>query len=74
MFPQLDIFKLEKDGSVVWKEAAENLEVANSSIELFATSSPGNYMIFSQVTGCKTIVTLGTLETFDRNAGTSSGP
>jgi hypothetical protein len=53
MLPQLDIFKLDKDGSVVWKEAAENLEVANSSVKLLATSSPGSYMLFSQATATK---------------------
>jgi hypothetical protein len=63
MLPQLDIFKLDKDGSVVWREAAENLEVANSSVKLLATSSPGNYMIFNQATGHKTIVMLDSSET-----------
>jgi hypothetical protein len=67
MIPQLDIFKLEKDGSVVWKEAVENLEVANSSVKVLSTSSPGNYMIFSQATGYRTIVTLDASETLDGN-------
>jgi hypothetical protein len=54
----LDIFKLENDGSVVWKGTAENLEVAKLSVKGMAESSPGDYLIFSPATGDKTVIKL----------------
>jgi hypothetical protein len=54
----LDIFKLENDGSVVWKGTAENLEVAKLSVKVMAESSPGDYLIFSPATGDKTVIKL----------------
>jgi hypothetical protein len=54
----LDIFRLEKDGAVVWKGTAENLEVAKLSVKVLANTSPGDYMIFSRATGDKTVLTL----------------
>jgi hypothetical protein len=52
----LDIFKMEKDGTYLWKGAAENFELAKSTVERLATSSPGEYMIFSQTTGKRIVV------------------
>jgi hypothetical protein len=54
----LDIFKMQKDGTYMWKGAAENLELATSKIEQLATTSPGEYMIFSQTTGQKKVIPL----------------
>jgi hypothetical protein len=54
----LDIFKLENDGSVVWKGTAETLEVAKVSVKKLAEASPGDYLIFSPATGEKTVVML----------------
>jgi hypothetical protein len=54
----LDIFKLENDGSVVWKGTAENLEVAKLSVKMMAESSPGDYLIFSPITGDRTVIKL----------------
>ncbi|HEV3235410.1 MAG TPA: hypothetical protein VGZ25_00380, partial [Gemmataceae bacterium] len=54
----LDIFKFEKDGSIVWKGTAENLEVAKLSVKMLAETSPGDYLIFSPATGEKTVVQL----------------
>jgi hypothetical protein len=42
----LDIFKMQEDGSYVWKAAAETFEVATSKIEQLASIAPGDYMIF----------------------------
>jgi hypothetical protein len=52
----LDVFKMQK--TYVWKAAAPTFEVATSKIEKLATTSPGEYMIFSQTTGKKTVVPL----------------
>jgi len=37
----LDIFKLENDGSIVWKGTAETLEIAKLSVKMLAKTSPG---------------------------------
>jgi hypothetical protein len=58
MLETLDIFKMQEDGKYVWKAAAETFEVATSKIEKLATTSPGEYMIFSQTTGKKTVIPL----------------
>jgi hypothetical protein len=55
MLAPLDIFKMQ-DGTYVWKAAAESFELAKSKAEELG---PGNYMIFSQTTSNKTILTLG---------------
>jgi hypothetical protein len=57
MFAPLDIFKME-NGTYVWKAAAESFELAKLKVEQLATNAPGEYMIFSQTTGNKTLVKL----------------
>jgi outer membrane protein assembly factor BamB len=54
----LDIFKMQKDGTYVWKAAATTFEIATSKIEKLASIAPGDYMIFSQTTGKKTVIPL----------------
>ena len=56
MLPPLDIFFKMEDGEYVWKAPAESLEDAKAKIKELAARSPGEYMIFSQTTGNKTIV------------------
>jgi hypothetical protein len=56
VIPPLDIFKLEPDGHLVWKGTAEDLGTAKLNVKVLATNSPGDYVIFSQQTGDKTIV------------------
>jgi hypothetical protein len=51
MLRPLDIFKLENDGSIVWKGTAETLENAKLSVKILAETSPGDYLIFSPATG-----------------------
>ena len=55
MLDSLDIFKMQKDGTYVWKAAATTFEIATSKIEKLASIAPGDYMIFSQTTGKKTV-------------------
>ena len=55
MLAPLDIFKME-DGTYVWKAAADSFELAKSTVQRLAASSPGEYMIFSQNTGNKIVV------------------
>ena len=56
MLEPLDIFVKLEDGTYVWKAAAQSLELAKSTIQRLATTSPGEYMIFSQTTGNKVVV------------------
>jgi hypothetical protein len=57
MLAPLDIFKMQ-DGTYVWKAAADSFEVAKSKVEELAAKAPGEYMIFSQTTGNKTVIKL----------------
>jgi hypothetical protein len=56
MLEPLDIFIKMEDGTYVWKAAADSFEVAKSTVQRLATTSPGEYMIFSQTTRNKIVV------------------
>jgi hypothetical protein len=56
MLEPLDIFIRMEDGTYVWKAAADSFERAKSTVQQLATTSPGEYMIFSQTTGSKIVV------------------
>ena len=56
MLEPLDIFVKMEDGTYVWKAAANTFELAKSTVQRLATTSPGEYMIFSQTTGNKIVV------------------
>jgi hypothetical protein len=57
MFAPLDGFKVE-DGVYIWKATAESFQLAKSTVQRLATTSPGEYMIYSQTTGNKIVVKL----------------
>ena len=59
MIPPLDVFRVEKDGKLRWLEAAETLEIAKARIEILGAMSPGEYVVYSQKTGHKTVVKTG---------------
>ena len=59
MIPPLDVFKVEADGHLRWLEAAQSLEAAKSRIAALAATSPGEYVIYSQRTGNKTVIRTG---------------
>jgi hypothetical protein len=56
MIEPLDIFIKTNDGSYLWKAAADSFELAKSTVQRLAASSPGEYMIFNQATGNKIVV------------------
>jgi hypothetical protein len=56
MIAPLDVFKVEKDGTLRWLEVAETLEAAKARIAALGAKSPGEYVIYSQKTGNKTVV------------------
>ena len=48
MAARYDIFRKFDDGSVLWLEAAEDLERAQVRMEELAQKSPGDYFVFDQ--------------------------
>ena len=58
MLVPFDIFKVEKDGSLRWCEAAETFEAARARIELLHASlaAAAQYVILNQETGQRTVV------------------
>ena len=59
MIPPFDIFRVANDGQLIWKAAADNLESAQRRIKLLMGVEPGDYVIYSQKTGHKTLVRSG---------------
>ena len=55
MFAPLDVFKVE-DGVYIWKATAESFDLAKATVQRLATTSPGEYMIYSQTTRNKIVV------------------
>jgi hypothetical protein len=56
MVSPLDIFRVESDGHLVWRSAAEDLGTAQRRIRILMASEPADYVIYSQETGEKTVV------------------
>jgi hypothetical protein len=59
MVAPYDIFRIEENGSVTWQEAATTLEEAKARIEVLAVAAPAKYVIQSEVTGRRTVITPG---------------
>ena len=58
MLEPMDIFKMREDGTYLWRGAAQNLDLAKSKVQQLAITAPGPYMIYSQITGEKTVLPL----------------
>ena len=56
MLAPLDIFLVTDAGGLVWKGAAENFEVAKLNVQKLMESTRGDYIVYSQPTGNKTIL------------------
>ena len=56
MLPPFDIFRVETDGHLVWKDTAETLDLARLRIKILMVLSPGDFVIYSQETGHKTVL------------------
>ncbi|HXM95891.1 MAG TPA: hypothetical protein VOA64_16850 [Candidatus Dormibacteraeota bacterium] len=52
-----DIFKIAKDGELVWIEAAQSLDTATARVTALRDGFPGDYMILSQGTGKRIVFT-----------------
>ena len=64
MIPPFDIFRLDSTGQLVWQSSAETLALAQQRIASLMASLPSDYVIFSQKTGRKTVVSR-TLDSID---------
>jgi len=49
---------MREDGTYLWKGAAQNFDLAKSKVKQLAVTAPGPYMIYSQITGEKTVLPL----------------
>jgi hypothetical protein len=58
MDESLDIFRLESDGTALWRGTAEGFDAAMARVKALASRSPGDYMIYSPATGTKTRLNL----------------
>jgi hypothetical protein len=56
MLPSFDIFRVETDGHLVWRDTAETLDLARLRIKILMVSQPGDFVIYSQETGHKIVV------------------
>ncbi len=73
MNESLDIFRLETDGTALWRGTAEGFNAAKARVKALASRSPGDYMIYSPATGTKTLVTLNNV-TKQESRQVPSGP
>lgn len=55
MLPPLEIFRVEKDGALVWCEAVMSVEVAKTRIDELAAMTPVQYVVVSLTTGHRRI-------------------
>ncbi|HEX4002239.1 MAG TPA: hypothetical protein VHX36_06295 [Candidatus Acidoferrales bacterium] len=51
--PTFDIFKVEADGGVLWRESATTVDQAKQRARELAATAPGEYFILSHRTGNK---------------------
>jgi hypothetical protein len=56
MFPPFDILRVDSDGQLVWRDQAESLTLARMRVRMLKLDSPGDYIIYSQKTGHKSII------------------
>ena len=57
MVAPFDILRVLNDGAPLWMEAAQTLEEAKARVQQLAATLPGSYVIFSQKTGKKILIT-----------------
>jgi hypothetical protein len=49
--PPFDIFSVDADGQLVWKETAETVDLARLRIEFLMVADSANYVVFDPLTG-----------------------
>jgi hypothetical protein len=56
MVPPYDIFRVESDGHLEWRDTGTTFELARLRIKILMVTEPGDYVIYSQDTGHKTVI------------------
>jgi hypothetical protein len=51
VIPAFDIFKIDKDGHLIWCAAAMTFEEANARAAALALANQSEYVVFNQKTG-----------------------
>jgi hypothetical protein len=74
MVPPFDILRVLNDGSPLWMEAAQTLEEAKARVQQLVATQPGSYVIFSQKTGNKILITPEGVASLQGNATASHKP
>jgi hypothetical protein len=62
MIPPFDIFRIAQDNQPLWVEPASTLEDARARVVELGELYPGEYFIFSQQTGHRIAMTVGSPE------------
>ena len=58
MTAPIDIFRAEANGAVLWVGSAKSVADAKTHIQSQLAISPGEYLLFNQLTGSKLILKL----------------
>jgi hypothetical protein len=58
MRKQLDIFRIDTTGNLVWRAEAKTLDLAKSRVRSLMTCRPAKYVILNKKTGYRTFVLL----------------
>ena len=53
MLPPFDIFRVETDGHLVWKDTAETLVLARLRVKILMVSQPGDFVITAKRRGTR---------------------
>jgi hypothetical protein len=56
--PPFDIFRAERNGSVLWIGSAASVAEANARVQELGMRSPGDYVLLNQKTGDKLVCRL----------------
>lgn len=55
MVPPLEVFRVEKDGALMWCEIVSGVEIGKARIDALSAKTPGQYVIVSLTTGHRRI-------------------
>jgi hypothetical protein len=56
MLEDLDIFRVEPNGQMLWQDTAATMELARLRIKILMVARPADYVIYNQETGEKIVV------------------
>jgi len=56
MIPPFDIFRIDREGQLLWQETAETLSQARLRVKMLRLRQKSDYVIYSQKSGHKSII------------------